>query len=74
MNKFNAVKIGQTNQTVICHENCCPMAMDIEQAKEMGAIWQVGKQWSIVSFQPATEGSITNPFSGQTKSLVLLLH
>jgi hypothetical protein len=62
MQQFDAVTVNHPQQRGFGQEELHQCPMRVEQAKQARAVWQVGKERTIVPRQPAPEGALTAAF------------
>ncbi len=64
VDELDAIGVDDAEHGRSGQEDLCPVLMGPEEAKEPGALGEVGKQRAIVARQPAIEGPVAHAFQG----------
>jgi hypothetical protein len=62
MDQFDAIRVDDAEHRRRGQEGICPSLMGPEEAKEPGALGEVGKQRAIVSCQPPIKRTVADAF------------
>jgi hypothetical protein len=68
MDQLDAIGVNDPQGRRGGEEDPCPVLMGPEEAKEPGALGEVGKQRPIVTRQPAIEGPVAHAFERMEQS------